>query len=190
MIKADLSPIEEVYLEFIEHVDNGMKNEHGRQLKYLVTGGWAVDGICGKVTRYHENVDLMVPKDNMDKFVSALYAYNEDAEVSHSGKNIHAEAGSIRADVIIMYPIGEEYAFDTPYHNDGAPVWKHLVRGQRVKLNGVGFVSLNAGALYYAKLCAIRRTSKEKNRDERDLRRLAPFVPPKDREQMRAYARI
>jgi len=188
MNRKDLGVIEEKQLDFIEYLDSEMVNKHGTELKYMVSGGIAVAGHCGEFYRTPKNVDIMLPKENIDKFMNTLYGYGMD--VNPEGKNLIGEGNGVKAYAVILYPIGNDYTFETPYHNPGAPVPKRFLNSERVRLHGIEFPALNATALYFAKLGAASRTPHEKSRDDMDLKKLARFVDGRLREEMRAYARV
>jgi hypothetical protein len=181
----------------IAFIDETMYGSEDERLKYTIAGGWAVDGIVGEITRAHENVDVMVPRNNLEKVKYAMRA--NDMKLWRNGKNIHATDGNLVADVVVLYPVGDEYIFDTPYHNPGTPLFQRFFKGKRVKIpqfefaNGhlesiseVEFTALNPTTLYYAKITA----AKLSKRDIEDAKRLAPYVDKGKREQIRAYAKI
>lgn len=158
------------------------------EMDYRITGGWAVDGILGKVSREHDNIDVMLLKGDVPKFKEELEKYGMEIRNTGSGRliNLRAEGAGVVVDAIVLYPIEDYdgYLFETPYHNPGAPIPKSFLKGRRVNLQRVNFTALNPTALYFAKI-----TAKEtRKRDMEDARKLAPFVDKNLREQMKFYA--
>ncbi|MEM5814720.1 MAG: hypothetical protein QXD77_02795 [Candidatus Aenigmatarchaeota archaeon] len=168
-----------------------------RLLRYTVAGGWAVDGILGKVTRKHGNVDFMIHEIDVENFKRILRRYDSGMEVKETGRsmmNIHAECGDLVADAIVMTPVvygsaKKDYViFETPYHSPFAPIPKDFLYGVSVELDGVDFCALNPTAMYFSKLASGNGTKAEIARDQADARKLARFVDAKLRKKMRRYA--
>lgn len=179
-----LTTDQERQLDLIGYIDEEMESLYGNRLKYRVAGGWAVDGVLGKVTRPHDNVDVMVPRKNLPRFEMLLEDYG--MEIRPEGRNRHAEGRGVVADVVVLYPIGEDYAFETPYHNPGAPIPKRFLKGKRVKLEGIKFTALNPTALYFAKITAKERCE----RDLKDAKNIARYVDEELKKDMMAYAKV
>lgn len=196
-MEAQLKERQRRQLELIGHVDSQMAC-------YLVAGGWAVDGTSGRITRYHENVDLMIYSDHVELAADVLGDYGMHllgcGEKEFNPKTrpyfFRAEKGDLRADVIVMHPVRggglpptESVRFITPYHGMMVQSNKAL-EGRGVELEGVQFWALKADALYTAKLVAARgATKEERERDEHDLRLLEPHISDELRRDMEGLKR-
>ena len=157
--EKELEELKGEQLGLIDHVDRKLGN-------YRTPSGWGVDGNLNRITRYHKNVDLMIPITNLQLTKKILREYGMD--VTGDEYRLHAEKGDLKADVIV-WKLSErkdlnrgKYAdfveFVTPYHGK-TTVPQEFLYGVNAELEGVKFDALNYFALLAAKSFATAETA-------------------------------
>ena len=176
----------DIQLDFIGYVDRELGN-------YMVAGGWGVDGVLNRITREHDNVDIMVPESAVKETKKALTDYcNEILTIKEVGEqddggvpNMKAVGRDLEANVIVMHPVcykdNDYTAFETPYHVPFMPIPNEFLHSVNAEVKKVKFLALNPSAQYMSKITGSKR-------DREDAKRLRPFVDKSFRKSMRVFA--
>ncbi|MCM3204647.1 nucleotidyltransferase domain-containing protein [Paenibacillus illinoisensis] len=136
-------------------VDPAFGNQTESQLKLLseisaicatiecrlwLRGGWAIDFLLGKVTRLHEDIDLIAWIQNREQLERALAkAGYEQTSVKEQFRGRQSDFGKDRVDITFGYITNAD---DGSIIMNGLPewVWRHdSLLSQSYMLNGISF---------------------------------------------------
>ena len=79
-----------------------------RGLRFWLSGGWALDFHCGRVTRRHSDIDVIVHEDDRGRFWEALRASGMcRGSVRSSGVVDTVRCGGVEVEVTYVYAQGD-----------------------------------------------------------------------------------
>ena len=155
--------------------------EHG--VEALVHGGWALDALSG-TSRMHSDIDLLIHEEDRDR-VRALFADRVLVETSHK---LEVQVGNTSADIVFFRRMGRGFATVTPRI---IVLWPpDLLSGKQMRrINGSEIPIVNARVLYYELANTVRKKAPMLNKNQRDLRVIAPHIDDKVRKCRRYLPR-
>ncbi len=172
-----MSELTEKQLSLLREFAEEMKN-----IEYWIGGGYGVDGIAGRITREHGDIDIIIPIEMTpqitDFFQRRLY------DVSEKHKNLQAKKGDVKVDIVRLETEGGCYMFSTERFFKNIKIPKNLYGTRKCRIGDVEYNSLDSTLLLASKLININQA---READKEDVKLLEPFS---DKKKLKELFRI
>lgn len=101
-----MSELTEKQLSLLREFSKEMKN-----IEYWIGGGYGVDGIAGRITREHGDIDIIIPIETTPQVADFFQRRSYDVYKRH--QNLQAKKGDVKVDIVQLETEGDCYVFST-----------------------------------------------------------------------------